>query len=126
VLVLAASSLRRPISRRIAAVAEIQNEEQITLYFHDDTIAFAFGALLSSLGYETATATTPEELTNATRVITEPLYFKTLSSTQQSQCLLVGNAATSNEHACPVIRQPLTPEKIERGLQAFLGSPIAH
>ncbi|MCB0329875.1 MAG: hypothetical protein KDD70_09430 [Bdellovibrionales bacterium] len=103
-----------------------RSNEQITLYFHDDSIAYAFGELLNALGFNTETVSTLEELGGATKVITEPLFYDALSPEQKEQCLLVGNAYTSNDLTCPIIRQPLTPEKIQRGLQDFLGAAVAH
>lgn len=99
-------------------------QNEISLYFHDQTVAEAFGELLNSLGFQTRSLSSLAELASAGRVITEPLYYDSLSEDQKEHCLLVGNQFTSRTLKCPVIRQPLTPTKIQAGLQAFLGASM--
>jgi hypothetical protein len=101
------------------------DKSPISLYFLDEEISEAFGELLQSIGFQTETLQSLQELASAQKIVTEPLFFDSLSSLQQESCLLVGNSATTEKFPCPVIRQPLTPEKVQRALQEFLGVQVA-
>ena len=101
------------------------DKSPISLYFLDEEISVAFGELLQSLGFQTETLQSLQELASAKKVVTEPLFYDSLSSLQKETCLLVGNSATPDGFPCPIIRQPLTPDKVQRALQEFLGVRVA-
>ena len=102
----------------------LSEQGPISLYFLDGDISAAFSELLHSLGFQTETLQSLQELLSAERVVTEPLFYDSLSTPQKERCLLVGNCATPEAFCCPVIRQPLTPAKVHTALQDFLGVNI--
>ncbi|MCI5064140.1 hypothetical protein MRY87_00290 [bacterium] len=103
---------------------EVPIDLEIALYFQNTTTAAAFSELISTLGFTPYTVASREELRSAKKIITEPKFYEDLSTEQQSSCLVIGNQYTSAAMSCPVIRQPLTPQKVQQGLQDFLGTSL--
>ncbi len=95
--------------------------QPISLLFLNGDIADVFGELVESYGFKAELIKSELDLSENQKIITEPLYYRSLSDAHKENCLVIGNKQAEESVSCPFISQPLTPEKVERGLNEFLG-----
>jgi len=79
-----------------------------------------FSELLEVRGVHTKIAESPQTVPLNTRVITEIQYFSELPKECRMQCLVVGNKDALRGIDALTLSRPLTEEKIESALAAFL------
>ena len=79
-----------------------------------------FSELLEVRGVHTQIIASPMTIPLNARIITEVQYFSNLPSECRSQCLVVGNKDSLKGIDALTLSRPLTEEKIESALAAFL------
>lgn len=95
----------------------------VAVLFTEEAIGQHFAELLDSMGVAARACPKSIELKtlpSGTRVVTEAVYFPELSPMQRRQCLLVGPSSSLDGLPALKLTQPLTEEKIESALAAFL------
>lgn len=97
----------------------------VAIVFAEEAIGQHFAELLDSMGVAARTCPKSIELKTipaSTRIVTEAVFFPELSPLQRRQCLLVGPSSSLDGLPALKLTQPLTEEKIESALAAFLKS----
>lgn len=79
-----------------------------------------FAELMRAQGVNPSVLETLDNLSGETRVITEPRFYRALPETYRSTCLVVGNKESLKGLTGHALSRPLTEEKIEAAIDAFL------
>jgi len=95
-------------------------QQNISIWFSDSEVSELFSFLLENLGYPAAVVSTSGATPQSERVITEPLFFPSLSEEQKRSCLLIGSPKSLEGLNALAIAQPLTEQKVSRALELFL------
>ena len=90
------------------------------MFFADGDVASIFAELLEVQGVPVQVLASPGELADHNRVITEPRYVKEIAPDNYPRCLVVGNKECLNGLPTLSLSRPLTAEKVEQALRAFL------
>lgn len=98
----------------------LTNKVLVSIYFEEEEINQLFSELLRSKGVKTRVLGSLEELSGATRIVTEPQYFPQLPSAYKGSCLLVGNKESLKGLSGVHLPRPLTESKVESAIDAFL------
>ena len=97
-------------------------DRDIAILFEDPRITQLFSELLRANGVETVILESAQDLSSDYALITEPQFYPLMDGSQKTNCLLVTNPNQSSPNFnCTVLSRPLTEEKIEAALKAFLG-----
>jgi hypothetical protein len=96
------------------------NRAPVGVFFADGDVASIFAELLEVQGVPVEVLASPGELAGHTRVITEPRYVKEIAPDNYPHCLVVGNKECLNGLPTLALSRPLTAEKVEQALRAFL------
>ena len=96
----------------------------VGVFFADGDVASIFAELLEVQGVPVQVLASPGEIAQHTRVITEPRYVKEISPDNLSHSLVVGNKECLNGLPTLALSRPLTAEKVEQALRAFLTAAV--
>ena len=94
----------------------------VGIYFEDPVINQLFAELLRVRGVEASVLHTLEDADSETRIITEPQFFPEIPNAQRRSCLVVGNRDAVKDLEAHALTRPLTEEKIDSALKAFLSA----
>jgi hypothetical protein len=94
----------------------------VSICFADEDITMLFAELIRAQGVKTSVVESLESISGETRVITEPRFLKALPAEYRSTCLVVGNKESLKGLDVLSLSRPLTEEKVEAALAAFLGA----
>lgn len=93
---------------------------EIGVCFLDRSIGLLFAALLEARGIHARSVRTPTDLDPHSRVITEAHFVPNLTADQLKQCLVVGEPDQLERLEVLGLSRPLTEDKVEDALSAFL------
>jgi len=92
----------------------------VGVFFADGDVASIFAELLEVQGVPVQVLASPGELSQHSRVITEPRYVREIAPDHYRHCLVVGNKECLTGLPTLSLSRPLTAEKVEQALRAFL------
>ena len=92
----------------------------VSILFEDQVITHLFSELLKVRGVATQVLASVDDVQSETRIITEPQYFPEIPTELQNKCLIVGDKEAVEDLPTASLERPLTEEKIEAALFAFL------
>lgn len=94
-------------------------KEEIAIFIEDIAIASLFSELAEAHGAISRIAINAQQLSGASRVITEPQFFPLLSKDQKKNALVVSNGENFKD-AKVTLRRPLTAERVENALDKLM------
>lgn len=100
--------------------ANSEDFESVAVCFRDPSINALFADLLQVRGIKAKTFTEIYDVEQATKIITEPIFLPDLTPSQMKKCLVVGNKDLLNDLESVTLARPLTEEKINAAISAFL------
>ena len=101
--------------------SNIHTQAEVAVLFLEPQIRELFAELLAARGLKVSELASPSEFSGETKIITEPIYFPLINTNSKEQCLVVGNSDAMGKIQALCLARPLTEEKIENALKAFLG-----
>ena len=97
----------------------------VHICFEDPGISCLFAHLLESRGIEVILAHDLSQLLPGTKIVTEPRMLRRSSgSFSEDDILLVANDNSIDGLSGILLLRPLTEEKVEHALDAFLSAPV--
>lgn len=100
--------------------ANSEDFESVAVCFRDPSINALFADLLEVRGVKAKTFTEIYDVADAVKIITEPLFIPDLTPSQMRKCLIVGNKDVLGDLSGVTLSRPLTEEKIDEAIAAFL------
>lgn len=119
----ASEGLTIKVMKRFPAEAAPDNATdfiEIGVCFLDRSIGLLFAALLEARGIHARSVRSPLDLAPQSRLITEAHFVPALTAEQLKQCLVVGEPDQLQRLEVLGLSRPLTEDKVEDALSAFL------
>lgn len=92
----------------------------VAVCFADPNITHLFAALLEARGVHAQVVSNLNELSNSTKIITEPMMLPNDLNTFKEKILVIGNHLMNDQADIISLARPLTEEKIDRALAQLL------